>query len=85
MQRTDATWADVEPGAFVVSPAGEVYKVLALDKFEDTVTFTDRDRNVFTSRAKPLDTPVTMAVPTFEEAIATVQQVLGGQVLTEDQ
>ena len=81
MQPCEATWADIEPGCYV-SAGGVTYKVVAIDTLEERITFVDREGRQMTAKTREPWTPVTLLGPTMGEAVAAVQNVLGGQVLT---
>jgi hypothetical protein len=75
MTPLDSTWDDVEVGTYVRDKNGVVWKVLAVEFFDDTISMRNRDGVERTIKRPTGDTRVTTMVPTDEEAVVTVQKV----------
>ncbi len=71
----DATWDDVEVGTYVRDKDNVVWKVLAVEFFDDTVSMRNREGVERTIKRPFGGGRITMMVPTDDEAVATVQQV----------
>jgi hypothetical protein len=72
-------WSDLEVGAFMRDKNGEVWKVTKVDEWDGHVTqITNGAGDLVDLKPRPPSTPVTRVVPTMEEAIASVQRILGG-------
>jgi hypothetical protein len=75
-------WSDLEVGAFMRDKNGEVWKVTKVDEWDGHVTqITNRSGRVADLKPRPPSTPVTRVVPTMDEAIRTVEQMLGGKTV----
>lgn len=72
-----ATWAQLEVGAYMKDKAGVVWKVERERDRHFGVVNRAGEKHIL--KPRPAKTPVTMLVPTESEAAATLKEVLGAK------
>jgi hypothetical protein len=75
MTPLDTTWEHVTEGTYVRDKNGVVWKVIKVEFFDDTITLRRREGTESVIKQPPFAAPVTVMVPTDDEATATVQKV----------
>ena len=78
----DAKWDDLERGAYMKDKTGKTWKVVAA-RGDGHLDIVGRDGASATLAPRDPWTPVTMLVPTLDEAVATVAATLGGVVIED--